>query len=98
AKLPFQQDIVNPSKLPRERQIDICALCHAAPGTGRAPSFSFVAGDKLAKYLTIAADAPDTPADVHGHQVQQLANSRCFRSTSMTCSTCHNVHTPQREV
>jgi hypothetical protein len=102
AKLPLpqdaQEDIVNPAKLPRERQMDLCALCHAGPGTPRAPSFSFVAGDTLAKYLTISADAPDTPTDVHAHQVQQLSSSRCFRSTNMTCTTCHNVHTPQRDV
>jgi hypothetical protein len=98
ANLPFQQDIVNPSKLPRERQMDLCALCHAAPGTPRGPSFSFVAGDTLAKYLTIPVDAPDTPTDVHGHQVQQLSNSRCYRSTNMTCATCHNVHAQQRDV
>jgi hypothetical protein len=102
AKLPLPrgaaEDIVNPAKLSRARQMDLCALCHAGPGTPRAPAFSFVAGDALAKYLTIADDAPDTPTDVHAHQVQQLSSSRCFRSTNMTCTTCHNVHTPQRDV
>jgi hypothetical protein len=98
AKLPAAEDIINPAKLPRARQMDLCALCHAGPGTPKAPSFSFVAGDTLAKYLTISDDAPDTPTDVHGHQVQQLSSSRCFRSTNMTCATCHNVHTPQRDV
>jgi hypothetical protein len=91
------EHVVNPASMSRERQMDLCALCHAGPGTPRAPSFSFAAGEVLAQYLAIAANAPDTPADVHGHQVQQLMSSRCYRSTTMTCSTCHDVHKPQRD-
>jgi hypothetical protein len=35
--------------------------------------------------------------DVHGGTVQLLKRSRCFQSSAtMTCSTCHDVHTPQR--
>ena len=98
AKTPLSEaaeDIVNPASLSRERQMDLCALCHAGPGTPRAPSFSFAPGEELARYLSVRADAPDTPTDVHGHQVQQLMSSRCFRSTAMTCSTCHDVHKSQ---
>ncbi len=91
------EDIVNPASLSRDRQMDLCALCHAGPGTPRAPAFSFAAGGVLEKYLSIADDAPDTPVDVHAHQVQQLRSSRCFRSSSMTCTTCHNVHKTQRD-
>ncbi len=91
------EDIVNPASLSRDRQMDLCALCHAGPGTPRAPGFSFAAGEPLEQYLSIADDAPDTPIDVHAHQVQQLRSSRCFRSSSMTCTTCHNVHTTQRD-
>ncbi len=35
------EHMVNPASLSRERQMDLCALCHAGPGTPRAPSFSF---------------------------------------------------------
>jgi hypothetical protein len=36
--------------------------------------------------------------DVHGNQVGLLKASRCFqRSGTMTCSTCHDVHTVQRD-
>jgi hypothetical protein len=35
--------------------------------------------------------------DVHGNQVNLLARSRCFQSSpAMTCSTCHDVHAPER--
>jgi hypothetical protein len=90
-------DIVNPAKLPPQRQMDLCALCHAGPGTPRAPAFTFTAGQDLSHSLSIADTAPDTPTDVHGHQVQQLSSSRCFRSAAMTCATCHNVHQQQRD-
>ena len=39
--------IVNPGKLPRERLLDLCALCHGGPMTKLKPSFSFQAGDTL---------------------------------------------------
>lgn len=90
-------DILNPASLSRERQIDVCALCHAGPGTPKGPAFSFIPGADLGNYLTIPKDADDTPVDVHGHQVQLLESSRCFRLSGMTCTTCHDVHTQQRD-
>lgn len=45
----------------------------------------------------LAGDHPPEP-DVHGNQVGLLKSSRCFqRSGSMTCATCHDVHTVQRD-
>ena len=38
------QLIVNPARLSRDRQIDLCALCHAGIGELRAPPFSYVPG------------------------------------------------------
>ncbi len=91
-------DIINPARLSRERQMDLCALCHAGPGTPKTPSFSYISGAALGNYVTLPADAEDTPVDVHAHQVQLLERSRCFRSSSMTCTTCHDVHKTQRDV
>jgi hypothetical protein len=91
-------NMINAAKLSRERQIDACALCHAGPGNPSAPAFSFVPGADLAKYIAIPKDPADTPIDVHGHQVQLLESSRCFRSSNMTCTTCHDVHMQQRDV
>jgi hypothetical protein len=98
------EDIVNPAVLSRSRQIDLCALCHAGPGTAKTAAFSFAPGEVLANYLSIpddpsiADDAQEAPVDVHAHQVQLLERSRCFRSSSMTCTTCHNVHDTQRDI
>jgi hypothetical protein len=90
--------ISNPANFSRDRQIDQCALCHN--GTQRQqllPSFSYVPGMPLDEYLAPnPQDTVDHP-DVHGNQVGLLKRSRCYLSSaSMTCSTCHNVHAPER--
>jgi hypothetical protein len=90
------KDIMNPASLPRDRQIDACALCHAGAGTPIAPALSFVPGDVLAEHVFIADPGPSVEVDVHGNQFQLLARSRCFKSSKMTCTTCHDVHKPQR--
>jgi hypothetical protein len=87
--------IVNPSRLARDRQLDLCGLCHASPGEPLAPALSFRPGDVLANYVKIAVPPPNAPVDVHGNQVNALKVSRCFTSGTLTCSTCHNVHKTQ---
>jgi hypothetical protein len=91
-------EIVNPARLPRERQLDQCALCHGGLGTLRTEAFSYVPGQQLAQHLELRIPSPDEPVDVHGNQVALLERSRCFRSSQMTCATCHDVHRPQRDV
>jgi len=90
--------IVNPAKLPRDRQLDVCGLCHSGNGTPIAPSLSFLPGDDLRDYIDIPYVSAEDAVDVHGSQVQGLRRSRCFQQTAnFTCSTCHNVHTIQRD-
>jgi hypothetical protein len=90
--------IVSPTKLSRERQLDVCAVCHGGIGTvPLAPAFSYIPGDNLERYIELGRLDPDTPIDVHGNQVALLQRSRCFQGSQMTCGTCHNVHTPQRD-
>jgi hypothetical protein len=89
--------ILNPSSFPRDRQIDACSLCHAGAAEAIAPPLSFVPGDAIDEYLYIPSSDKDVPVDVHGNQVQLLEKSRCFRSSQMTCTTCHNVHQRQRD-
>ena len=92
------QAIVNPAKLSRDRQLGLCALCHAGIGVSKAPAFSYIAGNDLEKFIQIEIPQPDETLDVHGNQVALLKRSRCFQASTMTCSTCHNVHIPQRDV
>jgi hypothetical protein len=101
AKGPMNVDaaIVDPAKLSRDRQVDLCGLCH---GGGlrpeRSPAFTYQPGAALDKFLAPnPADDSDRP-DVHGNQVGMLKKSRCYLSSpSMSCSTCHDVHAKERD-
>jgi hypothetical protein len=90
--------IVNPARLSRARQLQLCALCHEGGGTALQPPLSYKPGDDLAEFIAFAKLAPNAKVDVHASQVQLLERSRCFRfSRTLTCITCHDVHTTQRE-
>lgn len=94
--------IVNPAKLTRQQQLDICAYCHGGNIQKTTPSFQFTAGGKLSDHFKIDsllnAAAESGNIDVHGNQVGLLSSSQCFiKSGSMTCGTCHDTHQNQRD-
>lgn len=89
--------IVNPARLTRERQMDACAQCHGGLGWPKVPSFTYVAGYRLADYVELAPPPPTAQVDVHGNQVALLQRSRCYQASQMTCTTCHDVHATQRD-
>lgn len=85
--------IINPGKLPRERLLDLCALCHGGQLTKTKASFTFQGGDTLSNYFTF--DPPDPNVDnidMHGNQLGLLASSKCFTIGKVTCVNCHNIH------
>ena len=86
--------IVNPAKLSRQQNLDLCALCHGGRLQKTTPSFEFTAGQQLSDYFKIDTATPDPQkVDVHGNQYGLLRNSKCFRmSNELTCNTCHNTH------
>jgi hypothetical protein len=86
--------ILNPAKFSRDRQVDLCALCHNGIRQQEiAPAFSFVPGQALDNYVVPEPDNTDTQPNVHGDQVGLLKKSRCYQSSpNMGCSTCHDVH------
>jgi len=90
--------IINPARFPRDRQVDLCAWCHAGHGVGVAPTFTYMPGEPLDEYLELPRSDPNAQIDVHGDQVDLLRRSRCFQSSAMTCLTCHDVHTPQHNL
>lgn len=94
--------IINPARLSRLQQMDICTLCHGGNIQKTKPSFEYTAGKNLSDYFTIDTinDFIVNPGnvDVHGNQVGLLKASKCFRvSKEMTCNTCHNTHENERD-
>ncbi|MGE5519566.1 MAG: multiheme c-type cytochrome, partial [Candidatus Dadabacteria bacterium] len=85
--------IVNPGKLPRERLLDLCTLCHGGALTKTKPSFSFQPGDTLSNYFSMQTAFQNADnIDVHGNQFGLLALSKCFKMSNLTCTSCHNIH------
>jgi hypothetical protein len=85
--------VTNPKSLSRNLKLDACALCHSGFRKEKLPPFSFLTGDNLDDF-----SAPDystdqsSTLDVHGNQLGLLTSSKCFKSSQMDCSSCHNVH------
>jgi hypothetical protein len=93
------QYILNPARFSRDRKLDNCALCHSGDREPTKPSFSYRPGDRLTDFFLPESDRDEPIPDVHGNQVGLLRRSKCFRSSpNMSCSTCHDVHRPQRDV
>ena len=84
-------EIVKPTKLERERQIDVCTQCHSNAMKHLGVAFQFRPGDNLSKhYKTIVTSA--TEEDRVANQITYLRQSKCFQNSQMTCVTCHNPH------
>ncbi len=93
-----EEAILNPAKLSRDRQVDLCALCHNGIRSEElVPAFSYLPGKPLDSYLQPSERELASHPDVHGNQVGLLERSRCYLSSpKMSCSTCHDVHRPER--
>jgi hypothetical protein len=90
--------IINPAKLSGDRQMEVCTQCHGGRRYPLKTPFSYVPGEPLDDYYRRDPGNAATAIDVHGNQVGLLLMSRCYRSSSqLTCSTCHDVHQPQRD-
>lgn len=93
--------VINPTKLTRQQQLDICAVCHGGKMQKTKPSFEFVPGKNLADYFIMDSvhnsSLSGGEVEVHGNQFGLLKKSKCFTATSaMTCSSCHNIHENER--
>lgn len=84
--------ILNPAKFSRQQSLDLCRLCHGGALSKSQPSFTFQAGDKLFDFFQQDTGKPISQIDVHGNQYGMLAASRCFKSSEMTCLSCHDGH------
>jgi Cytochrome c554 and c-prime len=91
-------DVLNPSGFSRDRQMDLCAWCHAGAGDPIEASFSYLPGEQLDRFLKLPDPNPGAPIDVHGSQVELLQRSRCYQKSEMTCLTCHDVHSVEHDL
>jgi predicted CXXCH cytochrome family protein len=98
--------IVNPARLSRERQLELCMQCHLETTSFRLPSaitrytrsiFSYRPGEPLADYSLHFDQAPKSGQEDKfeiAHAAYRLRQSACFQKSnpSMLCTTCHNPH------
>ena len=86
--------------LSREQKINMCAVCHSGANNRQfRPTFGFKPTDTLANYMQVIpsnATINYMNIDVHGNQRALLESSKCFVSSKMDCSTCHNTHVSER--
>ncbi len=98
-----QASIVNPGRLPRERQMEVCMQCHLEtssrflPNEIRAysrPVSSFRPGQPLGDYKTYFDRVQNSAGDNFevAHAAYRLRQSACFLKSDMTCITCHDPH------
>jgi hypothetical protein len=88
--------IVHPDKLPRERNEDVCAQCHLRGAASIALRgrylHDFRPGLSLSDFrVDYAPQQTDEAMKVVGH-VEQMRHSECYRSSTMTCTACHDPH------
>jgi tetratricopeptide (TPR) repeat protein len=98
--------IVNPARLNRDRQLDVCMQCHLETTSRYVPNairrydrtpFSYRPGQPLSDYAIYFDRATDSQGDRFeiAHAAYRLRKSACFRASQMTCTTCHDPHQVQ---
>ena len=96
--------VVNPARLTRSLQLDVCQQCHLTgttvfkPGEGPA---TYRPGQPLHENRAVFARAEqvrDPERFGISSHAARLAQSACFEQSSMTCTTCHDPHVPVEEL
>jgi nitrate/TMAO reductase-like tetraheme cytochrome c subunit len=65
-------------------------------GESVGPAFSYVPGQPLENYIRLQHPDANAAVDVHGNQVALTQRSRCYQNSQMSCTSCHDVHAPER--
>ena len=97
--------IVNPAKLPADRQLEVCMQCHLETTSTRLPSmirrfdrppFSYTPGEPMSEYQLAFDHAPGTGREDKFEVVNaayRMRQSKCYlKSPAMTCTSCHDPH------
>jgi predicted CXXCH cytochrome family protein len=101
--------IINPARLSRDRQIEVCMQCHLETTSSPLPAarlrasrgvFSYRPGEPLENYALHFDHAPGAGHDDKFEIVSaayRLRQSKCFqKGGALTCTTCHDPHQPSR--
>jgi predicted CXXCH cytochrome family protein len=103
--------ILNPGKLSRDRQLEVCMQCHLETTSRALPYavvrherglFSYKPAEELSSYILhfdyAEGKGPEDRFEI-AHAAYRLRKSACFaKSESMTCTTCHDPHQAFRGV
>lgn len=100
--------ILNPKRLSRERQLEICMQCHLETTSSPLPNairrfdrdvFSYRPGEPLGEYSLYFDHARGSGQEGKfeiAHAAYRLRQSACFQKSQMTCSSCHDPHSVRR--
>jgi tetratricopeptide (TPR) repeat protein len=97
----IRRAIVNPARLNRQRQLEVCMQCHLQTTAIRSPDslrrydrrpFSYQAGQPLGSFAVFFDFPAESDRFEIDHAAYRLAQSACFRNSQMTCTTCHDPH------
>jgi predicted CXXCH cytochrome family protein len=98
--------IVNPARLDKDRQLEVCAQCHLqttafrlphAIKRYRRPDFSYRPGEPLASFVFAFDEAPGPAKDSRfetASAVSRMRASQCYLKSNgvLECTTCHDPH------
>jgi predicted CXXCH cytochrome family protein len=100
----IRKAILNPARLGRDRQLENCYQCHLETTSQPLPHsiqkydrppFSWNPAEPLGNFMIFFDRAKELRADDDfeiAHSAYRLRKSKCFLSSQMTCTTCHNPH------
>jgi hypothetical protein len=103
---PSKENILDPNALSQERQLALCGRCHS-PRNMHFSQFnnehSFFPGDLYEDYFAPVllgqlgpsggpSFYPDARPKEPGAEYQAILQSKCYRESALTCSTCHSEH------
>lgn len=97
--------IVNPSKLPLDRQVEVCQRCHlqgnAVLVEGKS-FFDFIPGMKLSEVMDVYTPryTDNKESFIMASHVDRLKQSNCFIASEgqLNCTSCHNPHISVKEM
>ncbi len=90
------QFVVVPSKLSRERELDVCGQCHSGASFPKGLPYSFRPGDRLEDHYQPLSPEKIRNSVHASNQASRLAMSKCFLQSDMACSDCHDPHRMER--